>query len=146
MKILLYTHVADCDGATPAILLKMVEKDVDVIYLDNAEVDPAINEGVESGLCDKYDQIYITDISPNKEILDKMDYDGSMIYDEYPDKMRLYSLAQDILNQIKRENGEEDMQDMDSDKWGQLGELIQILLFYEIYKRRHRNRRGILKF
>ena len=72
MKILLYTHVADCDGATPAILLKMVEKDVDVIYLDNAEVDIAINEGVESGLCDKYDQIYITDISPNKEILDKI--------------------------------------------------------------------------
>ena len=26
MKILLCTHVADCDGATPAILLKMVEK------------------------------------------------------------------------------------------------------------------------
>ena len=79
-------------------------------------------------------------------LLDKMDYDGSMIYDEYPDRMRLYSLAQDILNQIKREDGVEDTKNEESDKWERLGELIQILLFYEIYKRRHRNRRGILKF
>lgn len=30
-------------------------------------------------------------------ILDKMDYEGSMIYDEYPDKWQLYQLSRDIL-------------------------------------------------
>lgn len=79
-------------------------------------------------------------------LLDKIDYDGSMIYDEYPDRMRLYSLAQDILNQIKREESAENPNGMDDAKWKQTGEFIQILLFYEIYKRRHRNQRGILKF
>lgn len=79
-------------------------------------------------------------------LLDKIDYDGSMIYDEYPDRMRLYSLAQDILNQIKREESAENPEGMEDAKWEQTGEFIQILLFYEIYKRRHRNQRGILKF
>ena len=78
-------------------------------------------------------------------ILDKIDYEGSMIYDEYPDKMRLYQLAGDILNQIKREEEKEEEKE-DPEKWNRVGDMIQILLFYEIYKRRHTNHRGILKF
>lgn len=79
-------------------------------------------------------------------MLDKIDYDGSMIYDEYPDRMRIYSLTQDIVNQIKREDMNGDMSNEDSDRWKHISDMVQILLFYEIYKRRHRNHRGILKF
>ena len=32
------------------------------------------------------------------------------------------------------------------EKWQWAGDLIQILLFYEIYKRRHDSHRGILRF
>ena len=78
-------------------------------------------------------------------ILDKIDYEGSMIYDEYPDRMRLYQLAEDILNQIKREDMQE-TEEENPEKWNRVGDMIQILLFYEIYKRRHTNHRGILKF
>lgn len=80
-------------------------------------------------------------------ILDKLDYEGSMIYDEYPDKWQLYKLSQDILDRIKREE-EAEQPDMQAspEKWEWLGDLIQILLFYEIYKRRHDSRRGILRF
>lgn len=89
-------------------------------------------------------------------ILDKLDYEGSMIYDEYPDRWQLYKLSMEILDRIKREEergenaGEEGMEPgMKSDskeKWEWVGDMIQILLFYEIYKRRHNSRRGILKF
>lgn len=89
-------------------------------------------------------------------ILDKLDYEGNMIYDEYPDRWRLYKLSMEILDRIKREEergenaGEEGMEPgMKSDskeKWEWVGDMIQILLFYEIYKRRHNSRRGILKF
>lgn len=82
-------------------------------------------------------------------MLDKMDYMGSMLYDEYPDKMRIYRMAQDIVDQIKREelaeSGEDTLPD-NPEKWEWVSNLVQILLFYEIYKRRHTNRRGILKF
>lgn len=79
--------------------------------------------------------------------LDKMDYEGSMIYDEYPDRWQLYKLSMDILDRVKREDTrEEDGQNVPPEKWEWMGDMIQILLFYEIYKRRHNSRRGILKF
>ncbi|MBO5057304.1 MAG: hypothetical protein J6C64_13245 [Lachnospiraceae bacterium] len=80
-------------------------------------------------------------------ILDKLDYEGSMIYDEYPDRWQLYKLSMDILERIKREDTrEEENQNVPPEKWEWMGDMIQILLFYEIYKRRHNSRRGILKF
>lgn len=79
-------------------------------------------------------------------ILDKLDYEGSMIYDEYPDRWQLYKLSMDILDRIKREDAKEENQNEPPEKWEWMGDMIQILLFYEIYKRRHNSRRGILKF
>lgn len=82
-------------------------------------------------------------------ILDKLDYEGSLIYDEYPDRLQLYKLSMNILDRIrKQEAGEEGDADKaeSSEKWEWIGDLVQILLFYEIYKRRHNSKRGILKF
>lgn len=85
-------------------------------------------------------------------ILDKLDYEGSLIYDEYPDRWQLYKLSMEILDRIKREEQQtssesgETVADADSQKWEWIGDMIQILLFYEIYKRRHNRGRGILKF
>ncbi|NBJ93719.1 hypothetical protein [Parablautia muri] len=80
-------------------------------------------------------------------ILDKLDYEGSMIYDEYPDKWQVYKLSKDIADRIKREEEKENPdQKFPAEKWQWLGDLVQILLCYEIYKRRHNTRRGILKF
>ena len=80
-------------------------------------------------------------------ILDKLAYEGSMIYDEYPDKWQLYKLSRDILDRIKRAE-EKDAPEVEipAEKWEWIGDLVQILLFYEIYKRRHNSRRGILRF
>ena len=86
------------------------------------------------------------------QILDKMDYEGSMIYDEYPDKFQLYNLADNILLILKREDEEaavirgEELSPQDKEKWEWLTDLIRVLLFYEVYRRRHRTRRGYLKF
>lgn len=80
-------------------------------------------------------------------ILDRLDYEGSMIYDEFPDKWQLYKLSRDILERIRREEEKEDSEAAAApEKWEWMGDLIQILLFYEIYKRRHNTKRGILRF
>ena len=42
------------------------------------------------------------------EMLDRMDYDGSMIYDEFPDRISLYKLATDITESIIRDDKEND--------------------------------------
>ena len=75
------------------------------------------------------------------EMLDRIDYDGSMIYDEYPDRWQIYRMTQMIVDKIINEENESS--DIDSE---QLSEFIQVLLFYEIYRKRHTNRNGILKF
>lgn len=80
------------------------------------------------------------------EMLDKIDYEGSMIYDEFPDRLRLYRLSDSIVNQLKREDRSENPNDNNQEKWEWIGDMVQILMFYEIYKRRHTNQRGILKF
>ena len=98
------------------------------------------------------------------DTLNQMDYEGSMIYDEYPDKWQLYRLTQIIIDKIKRmESNETNMpnemlgnmsmnnaenasgRNMER-QWEHLEEFIQVLLYYEIYKKRHANHRGILKF
>ena len=64
------------------------------------------------------------------EVLDKADYEGSMIYDEYPDMCSLRALAGSIFTVLKNEEENPPSEDM-----------IQVLLFNEIYKRRHGGRR-----
>ena len=82
-------------------------------------------------------------------ILDKLDYEGSLIYDEYPDRWQLYKLSMEITDRVRREENagsEEETDPMSEEKLKWIGDLIQILLFYEIYKRRHNRSNGILKF
>lgn len=81
------------------------------------------------------------------EILDMMDYEGSMLYDEYPDKWQLYRLGESIVDILKREEEENaEMEHTSPEKWEWIGDMVQIVLYYEIYKRRHGRRRGFLKF
>ena len=39
-------------------------------------------------------------------ILDRMDYDGSMIYDQYPDRWQLERLIKNIMKTIRAEEEE----------------------------------------
>lgn len=78
-------------------------------------------------------------------ILDQLDYEGSVIYDEYPDRITLYKLVSDISNMLAREEESSGIAMTDEKKeW--ISSLVAILLFYEIYKRRHNNSRGFLRY
>ena len=82
------------------------------------------------------------------EILNQIDYEGSCIYDEYPDKWQLYRLTQTVMDKIKRmeHTGTEKQGSTDEKSWDEIEEFVQVLLYYEIYKKRHVNHNGILKF
>ena len=95
------------------------------------------------------------------EVLDRMDYEGSMIYDEYPDIYSMRDLADTVVNILKRQqadllNGqrlsdprENEVRNMESDDDGSkengikenvtnFTELIQVLVCDEVFKRRRR--------
>ncbi|MCM1037679.1 MAG: hypothetical protein NC314_04135 [Roseburia sp.] len=92
------------------------------------------------------------------EILNQMDYEGSCIYDEYPDRWQLYRLTQMVMDKVKRaegvqssncantDNGAEDADNTAEKPWEWIEQFVQVLLYYEIYKKRHVNHNGILKF
>ncbi len=81
-----------------------------------------------------------------EELLDKFDYEGSMIYDEYPDRYSLQRLAGTVISILKREEEKLPKEERTSDdKWVWLEDMMQVLLCNEIYKRRHGGRRTFLR-
>ncbi len=85
------------------------------------------------------------------ELLDRLDYEGSMIYDEYPDRWQIYRLTRIIVDKIRQadsdgDGGENEEAVKTEKNWERMEEFVQVLLCYEIYKKRHTNRNGILKF
>ena len=87
-------------------------------------------------------------------ILDKMDFEGSVIYDEYPDRLSLERITDSIITVLKQEEAQRDQNDRnegavnpaDPEKWSWIRDLVLVLLYNEVYKRRHGGRRGIFYF
>lgn len=73
-----------------------------------------------------------------EEECDKMEYEGSAMYDEYPDKMLLYRTAADIYDKAAPVQ-ETERRDKGRDR--DLMDVIQALLYDEIFRRRGRRRR-----
>ncbi len=81
------------------------------------------------------------------QVLDRIDYSGSMIYDEFPDRISLYKLATDITDSIIRDKVITDGTDgVDKTDREHIGTIVQILLYYEIHKRRYKRSDSFLNF
>ena len=71
------------------------------------------------------------------EILDKYDYEGSMIYDEYPDKLQLCLMCRRAYEQVmKQEKWEKETYTPE-----QIREIVEILMNQELMERRGKGRR-----
>ena len=72
-----------------------------------------------------------------EEGCDRLEYEGSMMYDEYPDRLTLLRKSQEVWEQAqKRENFGENSPD-----WEQLRDLTGVLLLQEMLVRRKKKRR-----
>lgn len=70
------------------------------------------------------------------EVLDKMDYEESMIYDEYPDRWSMYRLAESIV-MILKNDAKASGDAYSKEHWDWVSDMVQVLLFDEILNRRH---------
>lgn len=90
-----------------------------------------------------------------EEECDRMEYEGSMIYDEYPDRLLLYLMAGRIYDRMKEREKKEIAMEIEKeqvetqelkrkkkDREETLMDLVQILLYQEIVQRRCRHRRN----
>ena len=65
-----------------------------------------------------------------------LDYEGSRLYDEYPDKFMLHQLCRQIRAQVEGETAAQGVPN------SLLDDLVQVLLCQEISRRRCRRRRS----
>lgn len=70
-----------------------------------------------------------------EEECDLLDYEGSRLYDEYPDKYMLYHLSSRIKESIQPEISSQSVRE------SFLDELVQVMLYQEISRRRCRRHR-----
>lgn len=83
-----------------------------------------------------------------EEECDRMAYEGSMIYDEYPDQLQIRLMCNRIYDRVKKikpyDDEEMEMQVSRNNDW--LRDLVQIMLFQELFQRRNRHRRNRRRF
>lgn len=77
-----------------------------------------------------------------EDTCDRMDYEGSLIYDEYPDRLMISQICDSICNQVREQDAEieEELQSQ-AISCRALRELTEILFLNEIFHRRCRRRR-----
>lgn len=71
-----------------------------------------------------------------EEVCGRLEYPGSMMYDEYPDRLSLLARAKEVWENARKG---EDFGD-DPPEWEQLRDLIGVLLLQEMLRRRKKNR------
>lgn len=85
-----------------------------------------------------------------EEECDRMEYDGSMLFDEHPDRLQMMLMGRRVFDKIRKDQvfsqdehtgGRNQSSDGD---W--LRDLIQVMLYQEIYKRRCDHRKYCRKF
>ena len=65
-----------------------------------------------------------------------MDYRGSMMYDEFPDRLMMENTCRNIARQYGRENGGKDEKTAEEE----LLDLIGVLFYNEMFRRRSRRK------
>lgn len=71
-----------------------------------------------------------------EEECDRMSYEGSMIYDEYPDQLQIYLMCGRIYNKVKEGHKDDN----------HLRDLIHIMVCQELFRRRCTHRRNRRKY
>lgn len=88
-----------------------------------------------------------------EKICDSMEYEGSMMFDSMPDKVRILKLTEDIYEKVKDRYPVEELVDQDDvfvmnqedrrrrpPKQNWLSDFVQVLLYQEMFRRRCRHR------
>lgn len=89
-----------------------------------------------------------------EEECDRMSYEGSVIYDEYPDQLQIRLMCNRIYEKAKDLDGVEEEMEMSTQQFqdrgrrrdNRLRDLIQIILFQELFRRRNSHRRNRRRF
>lgn len=110
---------------------------------------------------ERQDMEYMKSLYPNavKRILpfvedecERMEYEGSMIYDEYPDMLGIRLMCNRICERVEAMDKRDDIEDeleMQQNRWNNrrdIRDIVEVLLLNELMKRRNEHRRRRRRF
>lgn len=84
-----------------------------------------------------------------RRVIDIMDYEGSLIYDEYPDRFAMQKLTKDILEKIRLQLGDgmENSEELEMLlRYDNIEDYMYVLVLQEVWRRRNGQRRGYFLF
>lgn len=67
--------------------------------------------------------------------IEPIDYNGSFLYDEYPDQLMMYRVVAGILNEMKKD-AQKAGEDWRPEKELWMQDMIKLVLYMEVFKRR----------
>lgn len=76
--------------------------------------------------------------------VEPIDYPGSFLYDEYPDQLMMYRIVAGILDDI-RSDCQEDGEEWSREKEMWMQDMIKLVLYLEVFKRRCKKKKYIGK-
>ncbi len=74
-----------------------------------------------------------------EDACDRMEYEGSMIYDEYPDMLSVRMMCSRVCDQIR--GIEAQQRNQEDERQGNIRNIVEVLLLHELMKRRTERRR-----
>ena len=109
MNILLFTHKVDIDGMGSIILSKLAFDKVDVILCDSFEATTKILDKITDNSIYSYDQIFVTDICPNEELViqicnDKQLKNKIQIFDHHISVLENYKSNYEFVHLVIKNN------------------------------------------
>lgn len=84
-----------------------------------------------------------------RRVIDIMDYEGSLIYDEYPDRFAMQKLTKDILEKIRLQLGDgvENSEELEMVlRYDNIEDYMYVLVLQEVWRRRNGQKRGYFLF
>lgn len=112
----------------------------------------------EDDRTERYDFEYMKSMYPNtaKRLLvyvedecDRMEYEGSMMYDEYPDQLQMRLMCgriYDRVMELEPDILDGETEGMEAATRNPVRDLIEVLLFQEFFRRRSDQRRRMRRF
>ena len=75
-----------------------------------------------------------------EEECDRMEYDGSFLFDEYPDQLMIRRMSRRIYDQIDKRDYRDDMMMQETGGRNWMEDFVTVMLLNEMYHRRCRRR------
>lgn len=78
VRVLLFTHAQDIDGAGCAILLRKAFEDYTIVPTETFDVNTNVESYIKRNLIRKYDQVFVTDLCIKEPLLSQIDSDEEL--------------------------------------------------------------------